>query len=445
MISAHLIAETNVDPIFLSSHAAKTCYTAEVPRMGETIDVEHRLFRTGHHTTLEHNYFTFNLEGLSISSVVFGLHLNAPFYNTDQRSGRFSKMYHSPDLAGIRSHLAALYPQEDITAAITFIAQGIDLYHKHILSLTQLAQEAIRQERPLASDKYIMQNAPKFAQEQLRMFLSQVMPTALDYTIDTSALCALWRAAWSPELRQVTDMMRDAVLEHHPELAYMFEASARQNRDWAPTMRFDAPRIQDQPTCRLLSYEAAESTAPEAKDSVDILPFSPFAMADNIAYLQTQVEISCATMGQDQRHRTIKRSAPMMTGAFYLPPLLKKAGLAETAQAYMTTYTRLAQRLSPALMTTIAPYGVMVQYTKRADINALKHEQGKRLCLCAQEEIYEISRQLRAQVEKAGLPLAEMLAPPCYQTHKCAEGPRFCGRHLLPQKPTDSYFERRLV
>ena len=98
MIKVSLIAKTDEIPLNLVSHAAKTCYTSKVPEMGKLIDVENNLFKTGHHTTFQHNFFTFNIDGLSISSATFGLHLTHPFYNTDQRSGRFSKMYSNPDV-----------------------------------------------------------------------------------------------------------------------------------------------------------------------------------------------------------------------------------------------------------------------------------------------------------------------------------------------------------
>ena len=74
------IAETNIDPTTLASHAARMCYTAESPKLGDMIDVKKRLFDTGHHSTLEHNYWTFMIENIPVSSVVFGLHLTAPFF-----------------------------------------------------------------------------------------------------------------------------------------------------------------------------------------------------------------------------------------------------------------------------------------------------------------------------------------------------------------------------
>lgn len=443
MITVKLIAQTDKDVTTLSSHAAKTCYTATVPEMGALIDVRARLFQPGHHTTIEHNSFTFNIDGASVSSVVFGLHLNAPYYNSDQRSGRFSKMYIEPDLDEIDRYLKTFYPTENTAAAVRFIGQGLDVYRENIDRLTTLAAEAIRTDRPLANDKYIAQNAPKFAQEQLRMFVSQVMPTSLDMTLDMSALCALWRVAWSPEMRMITDQMRDEVLRVQPDLSYMFAETARQNRDWSPRMNMTRPSVHTEPTCILLSADPVIGEEPTAKDSVDILPFSPMAMNNNTATITSEVSVSCATMGQDQRHRSIRRGEPVMTGAFYLPPLLKMAGMQDVALQYMQSYADLSHVVSPALMTTIAPYGVMVMYRKSANWNALRHEQGKRLCWCAQEEIYELSCQLRDMIKNRVPALADRLAPPCYQG-TCREGVRFCGRQCN-RTATPDYFVRRRV
>jgi thymidylate synthase ThyX len=119
------------------------------------------------------------------------------------------------------------------------------------------------------------------------------------------------------------------------------------------------------------------------------------------------------------------------------------AGLEKEALMYMQEYAELAQKLSPAMMTTIAPYGVMVMYKKEANLNALLHEQGKRLCWCAQEEISELARQLRQQLSMSHPDIAEKLAPPCYQGG-CREGVRFCGRQLNKALVSD-YFCRRRV
>ena len=443
MISVKLIAQTNVDVTTLASYAAKVCYTSEPPELGQLIKVEDRLFTPGHHTTLEHNHFSFLLDGLSISSVLFGIHLNSPYYNSDQRSGRFSKMYDTPNMEELKGNLKTLYPNEDVERAAGFIRKGVDIYQKHIGPLTELAGKVIQEDRPLANEKYVEANAQKFAQEQLRVFISQSMPTALITTLNISALAALWRVAWSPEMRQVTDQMKQAVLTVQPDIAYMFDEGKRQNKNWSPEMQFENICVKTEPVCRLIAADIKSNQYPWTADSVDILPFSPVSMDNNVDRVRTEVEFSCATMGQDQRHRSIHRSRPVLTGAFYVPPLIKMGGLEAEALAYMQEYAELAKALSPELMTTIAPYGAMVKYQKEAPLNALIHEQEKRLCWCSQEEISEIARQLKKQLQQAYPEVANRLAPPCWQG-RCREGVRFCGRQTNKNLVPD-YFPRRRV
>ena len=228
IIKVKKIAGTDVEPTILASHAARTCYAADVPELGETIDVENRLFKTGHHTTLEHNYYTFNIDGIPVSSVVFGLHLTAPFYNTDQRSGRFSKMYDNPDMAAIKNTLKTYHPEVsdyNINAACDFIENGLDIYAKNKNRVTELARDAIHRERPYASEKYVEQNAPKFAQEQLRMFVSMIAPTALDYTIDLATLFTLYRTAWTTEMRDAVNQMAELAMRDDPKIKYMFDSA----------------------------------------------------------------------------------------------------------------------------------------------------------------------------------------------------------------------------
>ena len=443
MISVQLKAKTDVDTTTLSSYAAKVCYTAAPPEMGQLISVKDRLFDPGHHTTIEHNHFTFLLTGLSVSSVMLGIHMNAPYYNSDQRSGRFSKMYDNPDMGEIEAYLRDLYPSEDVGAAVAFVEKGNQIYQQNIKPLTERAAGAIHAERPNANEKYIEQNAKKFAQEQLRVFISQVMPTALAITLNTSAVAALWRVAWSPEMRRITDGMRDEILRVEPDLGYMFLPEKRQGQDWTPKMNLSNVRVATQPTCRLIAANVGEMAWPSEHDAVDVLPFAPASMNNQLSFVHTEVEVSCGTMGEDQRHRSIRRGLPMATGAFYLPPLPAGAGLEPVAAAYMAEYAQLADKLSPALMTTIMPYGVMMRYEKMAHVNALVHEQRKRLCWCAQEEIYEIARQLRTQLAPQHPELVAKLVPPCL-AGGCHEGVRYCGRQVR-NIPVADYFPRRRV
>ena len=457
IIKVKKIAGTDLEPTLLASHAARTCYTAEVPEIGETIDVENRLFKTGHHTTLEHNYYTFNIDGIPVSSVVFGLHLTAPFYNTDQRSGRFSKMYDNPDIDTIKNTLKTYHPEvsdHNINAACDFVEMGLDVYAKNKQQVTQLTRDAIHRERPHASEKYVEQNAPKFAQEQLRMFVSMIAPTALDYTIDLATLFTLYRTAWTNEMRDAVNKMAELAVQDDPKIQYMFDP-AKQEPIYNYVSKFFASEhyrgIKTRPEFKLLDYKYDDKMFAENKstDTADTLQFHPRYMNNSLMYVDSKIHIDAgATMGQDQRHRSIQRSEPQFTGYFYLPPLLNAAGLQKDADKFMNMYYSLkADTFSRGMMLAIAPYGAMVEYHKHANLNALMHEQGKRTCWCAQEAIYHISCDLRrdlAQYIGENAKLMKYLTPPCLSMGKCPEGPRCCGRDIIADK-INGYFKQRQI
>ena len=457
IIKVKKIAGTDLEPTLLASHAARTCYTAEVPEIGETIDVENRLFKTGHHTTLEHNYYTFNIDGIPVSSVVFGWHLTAPFYNTDQRSGRFSKMYDNPDMDTIKNTLKTYHPEvsdHNINAACDFVEMGLDVYAKNKQQVTQLARDAIHRERPHASEKYVEQNAPKFAQEQLRMFVSMIAPTALDYTIDLATLFTLYRTAWTNEMRDAVNKMAELAVQDDPKIQYMFDP-AKQEPIYNYVSKFFASEhyrgIKTRPEFKLLDYKYDDKMFAENKspDTADTLQFHPRYMNNSLMYVDSKIHIDAgATMGQDQRHRSIQRSEPQFTGYFYLPPLLNAAGLQKDADKFMNMYYSLkADTFSRGMMLAIAPYGAMVEYHKHANLNALMHEQGKRTCWCAQEAIYHISCDLRrdlAQYIGENAKLMKYLTPPCLSMGKCPEGPRCCGCDIIADK-INGYFKQRQI
>ncbi len=442
-----LLAETNKTPLELASHAARVCYTLDHALIEKPIDVKGRLFDSGHHTTLQHSYFTFYIKDIPVSAVVFGLHLASPYYNTDQRSGRFSKMYENPDFEEVRAMLTPFYDTAEVERVLPWIQKGVKIYQDSFEKVKALAIEAIKKERPFANEKYLEMNGPKIAQEQLRMFISQVVPTALDYTVNLSALTALWRAAWTPELRAITDAMRDAVVAKHPELETFFNPQMRRDSDWfLPCERAEA-ELKTAPELTLLQMHLDERSFLNAgKDSVDTLYFTPEAMENDVHFVRLSAHVSAATYGQDQRHRSIKRSTPVLSGAFYLPPLLKQAGMEEIAQEYMQEWLDLKGEISDGLLQAVAPYGAMVKYEKLADLNALIHEEGKRSCWCAQEEIYHLAVQLKEVIRNTGKAgnLVEALAPPCLRCGRCYEGARYCGRDIKGTS-RESYFPKRVI
>lgn len=454
-IAVSIAAKTDIPPYVLASHAARMCYSAQLPEMGDLIDVENRLVKTGHLTAAaEHWFATFTISGIPVSNLVFGLHQPGwQFYNTCQRSGRFSPMYDNPDMDEIKSTLNAYYPdvsQENINKACNWIRHGLKIYADNKKETEQLAAKIIKKERPNATPKYIADQAPKLSQEQLRMFVSMISPTALDWTVNLATASALYRTAWTPFLRDTMDKVAGLVKAYYPNMSCLFDIDPSKNVDfgWKPKMSTTYRGIKTKPELTLLDYKYDDNKFVEDKsyDSIDTLPFHPMYQNNQMMYVNTLVHLDAgATGGQDQRHRTIMRSTPEFTGYFYLPPLLDIGGLKSAADEFMQEFYSLD--IPDSMRMSIAPYGAMIQYEKHANLNALMHEQAKRTCWCAQEAIYHLACQLRSALAKEigeDAKLMKYLTPPCLLHGKCQEGVRYCGRNIANDM-RDGYFRGRQI
>jgi len=245
---------------------------------------------------------------------------------------------------------------------------------------------------------------------------------------------ALWTSAWNPPMRAVTDLMRNLVLEKNPEISFMFNPEWRRKTDWYPRKSGEGPgRLREKPEYALKHFVSATDfldPSPRDMHPVDLLCFKPELMDNTGTLISAQVHISCATMGQDQRHRTISRTGPVFSGFAYLPPLLAEMRLGPKLLEVMKSWDTTPVYLPGTLSTVLAPYGAMVQYKKTGNLNAIAHEMGKRTCWCTQEEIYHLSVQMREQLLSMQHSLDHLFAPPCINCRACGEGSRYCGRDL---------------
>jgi hypothetical protein len=230
--------------------------------------------------------------------------------------------------------------------------------------------------------------------------------------------------------------MRQSVITIYPEIAFMFNDKERNQNDWSPKFVGEFA-ILTKPECfisNIVNDNNFINPKPEHTQPVDLLHFMPEFMDNNIGEIRTMVKISVATMGQDQRHRTIKRSIPNFSNSFYHPPLVANLKI-DSKNSFFRYWLNDLANIPGTLHTAVAPYGAMVEYTKVASFNALLHEQSKRLCYCAQEEIYHLSRSLVCQLKEKNSQLQNLLAAPCRDTGNCAEGDRYCGRENKDQIP----------
>lgn len=436
MIKVDLVNWVLRDALETVSYAALTCYQDVEPEWGKIIDLKTKIFETGHHSVLQHIYCVFRVEGIAVGDVTFGLHLANPFYNSSQRSGRFcAKMFANPDIESLVRYFERYAEPQDLSHKkdiVSYIEEGLNIYRANLEKAVILANEFIREDRPRANDKYLQQNGPKIAQEQMRIFVPVIFPTALVFTINLSVLAALYKVAWSLVLEDVTQKMVNKVLAKWPAFSFAYEGR-RTKPDGFSIMEHRIGVVEKIMTKPLIEMREKSGhlnrfPAPEDLHPIDLLHFDPSFMAGNIANIKTSIKISVATMGQDQRHRTIDRGQPRFSGDFYLPPIPAALGLGQVGWNLLERWISFEGVLSESLFCRLAPYGTMVSYQKRASYNAATHELNKRLCWCAQEEIYHLARDLRLQLGND--PLTQIMSPRCVQTGKCGEGARYCGRDL---------------
>ena len=458
--------------------AAAICYNASMEKakaVAHTIPVG-KVWKSAHHTTAEHgdHYASFILENIPVSLATFGLHLQNSFYNSSQRSGRFChEMFKTNYVSYCEDFLTKFTPIPRGTNAFAEIVQwvvdGVQYFNRNLGDITERARDAILDERPHYAGNIDTQSK-RIAQEQLRCFISTIFPTGMMYTIDLPTLVAFFECAWNKPLYHLfgrmcgtvftTDKLRDMVknamsfenevISQHVDIdgesaqRIMVDKIATRVEDvsipYVPSFLFRDTEIIYSPKSECLSGEIQtmfeKFNKIQRHKSIDLTQFSPHANPIDInnfksdsgheidnADIVTAVEVSVATFGQDQRHRTIRRGLPTVTGNVYCPPLLRDHS--DDLRKHMERYMDMARRFGPENMIHFIPYGATVSYVKKADPRAFYHEVRKRRCLNAQEEIYNLADMVVGNIFDPND--VHRPGPPC-MTGKCSEGDRYCGR-----------------
>jgi hypothetical protein len=440
-------------PLEMASFGALICSQSEVPALGEVIDIENAVFKKRHHTTLQHSYFTFLITGVGVGDVTWGPHLTSVHYTTGQRSARLSTdMFASPDFTAIEQYIRHYYNLDRnlLMEVMQYVEYGLGLYQKHIGGAESIAERFLHEERPFAKGGSIGKLKGRVAQEQLRVFIPVIFPTALVHTVSLAALAALYAVAWSAPMRDLTELMVHEVVKKYPDLEFMFK-----RRKWpegepptgtvvgVPLERGDVMYDPRMSVIRMddIPQEDAIVISHDDMYPIDLLPFSPEFMDYNILELKTRNEMSVMTYGQKQRHRTVKRGHPVFTGDFYLPPILSEMGLEREARTMLRRWFSLLGRVPASLFYTLAPYGAVVRYEEVASFNAAIHELSDRGCYKAGPEVYELSRLLDGLTQ--GTVLGQYLRPPCVFSGRCGQGSQYCGRDM--QKLKENPFPKRRV
>jgi thymidylate synthase ThyX len=476
--------------------AARTCYA---PRLigPEEITDKQRLnigaatFYSGHHTVYQHAHFEFGLENISRQLVWSFLHAH-PFYNSEQQSQRYVRLDRAQAYVPPTSLFFDEKSKEIYEAAI---ARAWN-YYRELSSLLIADARAILNDiwhiGPMSHPKRLQKierSAEKRAIEIARYVLPVAAFTTMVHTVSGIVLHRLWRmssASDTPtEARAVIGAMVAHVKEIDPQFFDRFgtepleelpewkNAMAQPSADDSFAREFDA-KLNGK-TSRLVDYSPnavrvmAESyravaglTESQCSDleaidrllnparnlyrleTLNVGVHAPIMRALQHANYTFAKKISHTADSQDQRHRMVPGSRPILTLADtrepdYITPMLlannpraKQVYDRAMQEAWQAKNELLDRGVLPEIALYLLPNAKSIRLYESGSLLHLLHKWTMRTCFNAQEEIYQSSMDELAQLREVHPEFTRYIGPPCHiragiTTPICTEGSHFCG------------------
>jgi thymidylate synthase ThyX len=476
--------------------AARTCYA---PRLigPEEITDKQRLnigaatFYSGHHTVYQHAHFEFGLENISRQFVWSFLHAH-PFYNSEQQSQRYVRL----DRAHAYVPPVSLFFDEKCKEIYEGAVARAWSYYRELSSLLIGDARNILNDiwhiGPMSHPKRLQKierSAEKRAIEIARYVLPVAAFTTMVHTLSGIVLHRLWRmsaASDTPsEARAVIGEMVSHVksldaqffdrfgtepLEELPEwksvqpVPSAGEAFARefdtklngktsQLVDYSP----NAVRVIADSFRAVAGLTGAQCPDAEAIDrllnparnlyrleTLNVGVHAPMMRALQHANYTYAKKISHTADSQDQRHRMVPGSRPLLTLAdtrepdYITPALLAVNPRAKEVydramhDAWNAKNQLLDRGVPPEITLYLLPNAKSIRLYESGSLLHLIHKWTMRTCFNAQEEIYQASMDEIAQLREVHPELTRYIGPPCHiragiTTPICTEGSHFCG------------------
>jgi thymidylate synthase ThyX len=464
-------------------------------------------FFSGHHTVYQHAHFEFGLENISRQFVWSFLHAH-PFYNSEQQSQRYVRMdrtqaYVPPVSLFFDAESRAIY-ERAIARAWSYYRELSSLLLPQAREILLDIWHVGPMSHPKRMQK-IERSAEKRAIEIARYVLPVAAFTTMVHTVSGIVLHRLWRmcdASDTPsEARAIIGGMVALVKEIDPQFFDRFgteplnelpEWKGLSDKDEQDVVadpalpNFPRPTEGDQfakefdrqlngRTAALLDYSAnapsviasayravlglsaADCSDTEALDrllnparnlyrleTLNVGVHAPMMRALQHANYTFAKKISHTADSQDQRHRMIPGSRPLLTLAdtrkpdYITPALLASNPRAREVydrameDAWHSKNELLDRGVPLEIALYLLPNAKSIRLVESGSLLHLLHKWTMRTCFNAQEEIYQSSLDEISQLREVHPQLTKFIGPPCHlragvATPICTEGSHFCG------------------
>jgi thymidylate synthase ThyX len=197
---------------------------------------------------------------------------------------------------------------------------------------------------------------------------------------------------------------------------------------------------------------------PYRRETLNVGVHAPMMRPLDHAHFTFAKKISHTADSQDQRHRMVPGSRPLLTLAdtratdFITPMLIRENPRAleiyqqAMEEAWAAKNELLDRGVPRESALYLLPNAKAIRLVESGSLLHLLHKWTMRTCFNAQEEIYQASMEEVEQVGSALPALGRYLGPPCYiragvATPICTEGSHFCGVKVWQEFPK---IERRI-
>jgi thymidylate synthase ThyX len=476
--------------------AARTCYADHLVAPEEITDKQRlnigaATFNSGHHTVFQHATFEFGLENVSRQFVWSFLHAH-PFYNSEQQSQRYVRM----------DKVQAYVPPVDLyfnESAKQIYEQAIARawnYYRELSTLLIADARAILADiwhvGPNSNPKHVQKierSAEKRSIEIARYVLPLAAFTTLVHTVSGIVLHRLWRMSAATDTRRESRAVIGAMVEEIKKIdPQFFERFGTEPLEEIPELKATQSEISkgehfarefdlklEGKTSKLVDYspnaagvisdsyravvgqtqsqcsdaEAIDRLLNPAKnlyrlETLNVGVHAPMMRALQHANYTFAKKISHTADSQDQRHRMVPGSRPLLTLAdtrepdYITPALLTQNPRAKELydramrDAWSAKNSLLDKGVSPEIALYLLPNAKSIRLVESGSLLHLLHKWTMRTCFNAQEEIYAASMDEVAQIREVHPQLAKYVGPPCHlraniTTPICTEGSHFCG------------------
>jgi thymidylate synthase ThyX len=472
--------------------AARTCYSPRVIEVEEITERQRQnigplTFEGGHHTVYQHATFEFSLSGISRQLVWAFLH-GFPFYNTEQQSQRYVK------LDEISAHVPPTLQGNARAIFESAIEDSWRTYRELTERLTPVTQRILSElwrlpaRKSTIFGKNIEREAVKRAIETARYVIPIACHTAMVYTVSGLVLHRLRRMTQVGDVpREAAEVVGRMIAEVERIDADFFKRVGEPPRgaeevvenQFAPAGLGDPVGVEafDKSlggrSSRLIDYSvrAPEVIADSVRhvlgrydldddaalglvldpaknryrvDTLNVSTHTPIMRTLAHAHYTFRKKLSHTADSQDQRHRMVPGSRPLLSrtvpGSVDViePELIRddpacSALFHEAVGAAWTARERLLEAgVEPELALYVLPNALAVRFEESGALLDLIHKWTMRSCLNAQREIWQASMDEIEQVGTVHPSLTRHIGPPCVVRSgivrpRCTEGSHFCG------------------